>query len=89
MWATFARPIAGVSCPRAERRPQPAVATQPCGAAWPMECTSSAAGTARTAAASVSTVLVRRNAPVHSGIAEVNVSMTFTFLTARRMEKGF
>ena len=60
-WATFARPIAGVSCPRAERRPQRAVSTHRSGATWPMECTSSAAGAA---AASVSTASVR-NAPRH------------------------
>ena len=41
-WANFDRPIAGVSCPRAERRPQRATTTRPCGATWPMECTSSA-----------------------------------------------
>ena len=54
IWTTFGRPIAGVSCPRAERRPQRAAGTHRYGATWPMECTSSAAGTA--AAASVSTV---------------------------------
>ena len=51
IWATFARPIAGVSCPRAERRPQPATPTQPYGAMWPMECMSAAA--TATAAASL------------------------------------
>ena len=63
MWATFGRPIAGVSCPRAERRPQRAVATRPSGATWPMECTSSAATSA--AAASVSTASEQPNVPRH------------------------
>ena len=81
---SFARPFAGVSCPRAERRPQRAGATHRSGATWPMECTSSAAGAA---AASVSTaaVLADRCAALH-GLAEANTSMTCTFSTARRRE---
>ena len=42
-----------------ERRPEAARGTHPCGATWPLECTSSAAGAAGTAAAgSVSTASV-------------------------------
>ena len=59
--ATFARPIAGVSWNRAERRPQRAIVTGPYGATWPMECTSSAA-----LAAAAAPVSRRRNAPRHS-----------------------
>ena len=63
--------------------------TRPCGATWPVECTSSAARTA--AAASVSTALVTAacTAALH-GFAEVGVvSMTSIFSTARRREVEF
>ena len=90
IWATFARPITGVSCPRAARRPEPASCTHRYGATWPMECTSLAAPPAKAAAASVSTapVLAECAAALH-GFAEVRVtSMTCTFSTARRREDG-
>ena len=61
--ATFARPIAGVSCPQAERRPQPAVAIHRYGATWPMECMSSAATKAAAASVSTAPVAAERAAP--------------------------
>ena len=57
------------------------------GATWPMECTSSAAGTAAAASVSTASVTAERAAALH-GFAEANTSMTCTFSTARRREGG-
>ena len=65
IWATFGRPIAGVSCPRAERRPQRATTTHRYGATWPMECTFSAATTAAAASVSTASVTTDRAGALH------------------------
>ena len=53
---SLGRPIAGVSCPQAERSPHPASCTRRYGATWPMECMFSVAShTSEGAPASVST----------------------------------
>ena len=86
--ATFPRPIAGVSCLRAERRPQPAQPTLRYGATWLMACMCLAGATPVTASVCNAPPAAERAAAVH-GFAEVTVtSTTCNSLIARRKEDG-
>ena len=86
--ATFARPIAGVSCLRAERRPQQAHLTLRYGAKRLMACMCLAASYGAAGSSCATATWDAQRAAAFHGFAEVP-STTFICMMPRRKEDVF